>query len=71
MNELLAVTDGMENEMKLLGILLATIAVALCGLSGFMLMRVESNGTVALWSILLVANMVTAWTVGKTLGKLH
>lgn len=57
--------------MKVALIILAVISVALTGLSGFMLSKVESSGQVALWAIMLVMNLFNCVSAGSALGKMH
>ena len=56
--------------MKAALIGLTVISVALAGLSGLMLSKADSSGQVALWSILLVVNMLNVIRAGSALGKM-
>lgn len=72
LNELLAVAIRLgESDMKAALIILAIFSVALAGLAGFMLARADSTGQVALWAIMLVANLFNCVSAGSTLGKMR
>ena len=57
--------------MKTVLIILAIVPIAGAGLSGFMLARVDTPWQVALWAIMLIANLFSCVRTGSALGKMH
>ena len=57
--------------MKTVLIILAIVFIAVAGLSGFMLARADTHGQVALWAIMLIANLFNCVSSGRALGKMH
>jgi len=53
--------------MKVILILMALAVVSLCGVAVYAILSATTTGALVLWAILLVANLVNAWGIGRLL----